>query len=778
MSPAFFRRATRTRVRLRRKHRGRWTLITLAAVLMAGWLLLPRVPLLDGVGFSKVVRDREGCLLRVTLTRDDKYRIFTPLEKISPRLIAATLRHEDRWFENHAGINPVSSLRAFWHVLGGEARGGASTITMQVARLRFGLRTKTIWGKIWQMGVAVALERHYTKAQILEAYLNLAPYGGNVEGLGAATALYLGKDPGAVTWPEAVALSLIPQSPQRRRPLVGRENPALVSAQRRLFDRLLADGAISDILGRGFVLQAPGPREFRAPHFVEAVLRSRTKPTDTTLDLGVQKLLEDTLKKYLAARRDRGLRNGAALLVDARTMDVLASVGSADFSDTAIHGQVDGTRSPRSPGSALKPILYALAMDQGLIHPQSLLVDAPRRFAGYNPENSDREFAGPISATEALARSRNVPAVDLAARVGRPSFYEFLRRAGIPLAHDEKHYGLSIALGGEEVTMEDVVGLYAMLANNGRVRPLRKTLDDPSPASRLLSPEASFLALQMLTGIPAPGRPDSDTRAVAWKTGTSHGFRDAWAVAVCGSHVLAVWVGNFDGSANPAFAGRTCAAPLLFQMLDVLRDRGVVRPQPFRPSADLNVRKIPLCAVSGQIPTNHCAHRRDGWFIPGVSPIDACTVHREVLVDAASGLRLPSDDGTRQFRREVYEFWPTELLALFAKAGLPRRLPPPFLPGAGLQELGREGRAPRIVSPSAGQAYAIRPRETPHLALQAETEADVAKLHWFAGSRYLGSAKPREPLVWRPEPGEWQIVALDDHGRSARRTLHVEMAPE
>jgi penicillin-binding protein 1C len=743
---------------------------------MVAWLVLPRVPLLEGLEFSRVVRDREGRLLCLTLTRDEKYRVFTPIEDVSPRLVSAVLKHEDRWFETHAGVNPVSSVRALGHVVAGRARGGASTITMQVARLRYRLQTRTLPGKLHQMFLALAIERHYSKTEILEAYFNLAPYGGNIEGIGAATEIYLRKSPRAVTWPEAVALSLIPQSPGRRRPLVGRENAALMAAQARLFDRLLADGVIPDSLGRGYRLQAPESSAWRAPHFTRSVLAGTKGAVRTTLDFEVQKLLETRLTGFLAVHRDRGIRNGAALLVDMRTMDVVASVGSADFFDTALQGQVDGTRSPRSPGSALKPILYALALDRGLIHPQSLLVDAPRRYAGYNPENFDREFAGPISATEALARSRNVPAVDLAAQLGRPGFYEFLREAGVRLPFDEKHYGLSLALGGEEVTMEDVARLYAMLANGGMLRPLRKTFADVAPATRLLSPEASFLTLDMLTGISLRGRPDAATNTVAWKTGTSHGFRDAWSVAVCGSHVLVVWIGNFDGSANPAFVGRQCAAPLLFQMLDALRESAVIRPRPFRPGGELNVRRLPLCAVSGQLPNAYCPHQRDGWFIPGVSPISACTVHREVLIDTASGLRVAVDDGTRALRREVYEFWPTELQRLFEKAGLPRRVPPPFAPGSALVELGREGRPPRIVSPSPNQDYAIRPEEIPRLPLQAETEADVARIHWFAGARYLGSTMPREALIWEPSAGEWEIFALDDHGRSARRRVSVHVA--
>lgn len=754
----------------------RWLIFSTMAF-MAAWLLLPRVPLLDGVDFSRVVRDRDGHILRIVLTSDDKLRVFTPLAEISPRLITATLSHEDSYFESHPGVNPISTLRAACYFVTGRARGGASTITMQVARLRYQLYTRSPWGKARQMYYALALERHYTKSQILEAYLNLTPYGGNIEGLGAASLVYLGKAPAQLTWPEAVSLSLVPQSPAWRQPLLHRENVRLTAAHRHLYDELLAQGIVKDPMGRDYVLHVSAKPPFEAPHVVNALLEeNKTGPVSSTVDLGLQKLIERRITSYVETARQVGIRNASVMLLDTRTMEVLAQVGSANFFDESINGQVDGTRSPRSPGSALKPLIYALALDQGLIHPQTLLVDAPRRFADYNPENSDREFCGPISARDALARSRNVPAVDLTSRLAHPSFYEFLQHAGLPLK-DEKTYGLSLALGGEEVTMESVVMLYAMLANGGELRPLRHTTDAAaaSPGFRLLTPESSFLALEMLANIPAPGQLDSAAlRSIFWKTGTSHGFRDAWSVAVVDHYVLAVWIGNFDSRPNPAFAGRTAAAPLLFQIIDSLRERGLVKLAPHLPPSGANLRHVDLCAISGQLPGPHCPRCTSGWFIPGVSPIGTCTVHREIFVDIQTGLRLPSADGTRPIRREIFEFWPSNLLALFEKAGLPRPIPPPFLPGSALEFLGRTGRPPQIVSPAANQSYALRPGATDHsLPLTAETDADVTKLYWFAGRRFLGATSPRQPLIWQSEPGEWQITALDDHGRSASRRLTV-----
>ena len=410
-----------------RPTRGWWralwsALLVLLAAMAAAWWLLPRPPLLEDVAFSRAVYDRHGVLLRMALSPDQKFRVFAPLADISPAMVAVTLFQEDRFFHRHPGVNPISVLRATAGRIGlGASRGGASTVSMQLARLRYHLPTRTLAGKFVQMLRALQLERHYSKAQILEAYLNLAPYGGNVEGVGAASLLYFGKSPAALSLPEAVTLGTIPQSPARRTPRVDRENPALSAAHRRLWWRLASFRPELDPLGADFTMVA-ARRPFLAPHFTSQVLHASTSAETrgaalrTTLDLGSQQLLERRVTDFVSVREAQGVHNAAALLLDSRTMEVLGQVGSADFFDPMIDGQVDGTRSRRSPGSALKPFVYALAMDQGLVHPATLLADAPRRFGDYDPENFDRDFAGPIRVTDALTRSRNVPAIALAAR--------------------------------------------------------------------------------------------------------------------------------------------------------------------------------------------------------------------------------------------------------------------------------------------------------------------------------------------------------------------------
>lgn len=784
------------------------------------WLALPKPPLLDGVSFSKCVRDRNGKLLRVTLSADQKFRIWTPLEEISPDLIDATLRYEDKYYAHHPGVNPIALARGAVDLLRfHRATTGGSTITMQLARLRFHLQTRTVSGKLEQIVRALELERHYSKNQILETYLNVAPYGRNIEGVGAASEIYFDKRASKLSGPEAIALSVIPQSPSRRALHADRDNRSVNLAQSNWYDRNVAqasglwglrasslrsessrrdarsphsqDGCVT-LSMREFRPRMQTERKFFAPHFVQEVLEmvgtprcsesfrrspQRADPTTemiTTLDLEKQQLIERRVTDYVANNRNRGIENAAVFLVDTRTMDVLAQVGSADFCKAEINGQVDGTRSPRSPGSTLKPFVYALALEQGLIHPLSILADAPRSFGEYNPENFDREFLGPIRACDALARSRNVPAVELASHLAHPTLYEFLNTAEVRLPKAESFYGLALPLGGVEVSLQDLVRLYAALANNGELRSLRFTTRDRSAKPRrILSPEAAFLTLEMLGNVPRPEMNCADgshSARVYWKTGTSHGFRDAWSIAVFDHYVLGVWVGNFDGRANPAFVGRTAAAPLLFQIIDSLRAAWPEPSAPHQPPPGANLKRVEFCALSGDLPNKFCTQRVEGWFIPGVSPIKTCDVHREVLIDTASGLRVPIDDGTRQLKREVYEFWPGDFLSLFEQAGIPRRVPPPFLPDTGSELASRSGQKPVIVSPNGKEALLVSNKTIP---LRAKTDADVREVFWFAGKQFVGKAAPNQLLEWTAAAGDYEVTALDDHGRAGSYSIVV-----
>lgn len=746
------------------------------------WLFLPRPELYPPeFRFSRTLEDRDGRLLHLALTPDGKYRRHTPLDQISPSLIQATLTLEDRHFYDHPGVNPLSLVRAAWGVVSRSSRGGGSTITMQLARLRYSLHTRTPWGKAWQMFRALQMERHYPKPELLEAYLNQAPYGGNVEGIGAASLLWCGKPADDLTMREAVALSVLPQSPTTRRPRAKGENASLAAAQHRLWERLRVEtGVPADPLDASFMLRQlqPAPRE--APHLARRLFASKDvanrivsgAPVRTTINAARQKSVEQALNDYVDRKREVGINNACALLVHAPSREVLAYVGSSRFLDSSIQGQVDGIMARRSPGSALKPFIYALAMQEGLIHPHTLLRDGRMAFGSYNPENFDRNFAGPISSADALYHSRNIPAVSLAQRLASPGLYGFLKNAGVALPRPAEFYGLALPLGGGEVSMEELAELYALLASDGCARRIKHTPDDSFTSSKpLLTDEARYLTREMLRT--REGEPALDDPAVTWKTGTSHGFRDAWAAGIRGDYVLVVWIGNFNGKANPAFIARECAAPLLFEVFRHLR-------LPMRrDKAPEGVSQVELCAVSGQLPTPHCQHRVQGGFIPGISPITPCEVHREVLLDPASSLRVAREDGRPGLKREVYEFWPPDLLEMFKLAGVPRKTPPPLEPSAASLASADAAAVPKIVSPRPALVYTLQASDASRqsIPLRADTAPGVSRVFWFAGSRFLGASDPATAVMWPAAAGKWRVHVLDDHGRSSEVEVRVEMVP-
>jgi penicillin-binding protein 1C len=759
----------------------------LAVALAVGALggFTPDGLLVNRAGFSQAVFDRDGHLLRLTLTSDEKYRLWVPLAEMSPDLVRATLLQEDRHFFRHPGVNPFSLARAAWSTwVGGGRRIGGSTLTMQLARLRFGIDSSTPTGKLEQILRALQLERRFTKQEILEAYLNLAPYGGNVEGVGAASLVYFGKQASDLDLREALTLSVIPQSPTARAPRSPAALARLAGARARLFDDWQADAGGAVPAGRGALEVEARRREelpFRAPHLVTRVVAEHPHEGRivTTLDLRLQALVERQLARFVAGHRRLGIRNGSVLLVEHRTMEVKAYAGSADFRDPAIDGQVDGLRARRSPGSALKPFIYALALDQGLINPLTVLKDASLTVSSYNPENFDREFLGPVNATDALVRSRNLPALQLASQLHDPDLYDFLRRAGVHRLRPRGDYGLALALGGVEVRPDDLARLYALLANGGVLRPLvlvDGAAHEPPPEDgpRLLSPEASRLVLEMLRQNPRPNdlrgaSPVHDQR-VPWKTGTSWGFRDAWAAGVVGPYVLVVWIGNFDGDPNPAFVGRDAAGPLFFDIVDAL---GVEERAPETMPADLHLVRVEVCALSGYLPGPHCRQRRSTWFIPGVSPIETCPIHRDVAIDAETGLRACPGQA-EPVRREVYEFWPSDLLALSRAAGIARRTPPPFHPRC--PAASPRGMAPVISSPQPRLEYAARGGAPFDVPFRAVTEADSRRVYWFVDDTFAGVSASGAPLLWRARAGRYTVRAVDEQGRSAATEFRVVVA--
>lgn len=751
--------------------RARWVRVLLACVALVLVARFTCPPLLEPYTFSREVTDRDGTLLRLTLAADQTYRVWTPLDRFAPELVEATQLYEDRWFFWHPGVNPVALVKAAEETFSGGRRRGGSTLTMQLARMRFHIDSHTVPGKLQQIARAVQLELTYSKRELLEAYLNLAPYGGNVEGAGTAARIYFHKDASQLSLAEALALAVLPQSPSARTPGAGAEPPRLFAARVKLGGLWLAahPGINPDTLALREPLTLFSARElpFLAPHAVERALRTREgRALTLTLDSTLQARLERQVASYVERRAASGLHNTAVLLADAETGEVLAHVGSADFNDAALAGQVDGVSSPRSPGSALKPLVYARALDEGLIHPRTLLRDVPTRFGAYNPENFDNQYLGPMTATDALTRSRNVPAVELNLRLER-DLHAVLTQAHVKGLRDRDFYGAGIVLGAVEVTMEELVSLYVALAHGGVWAPLKRVRGEAStPGVSLVSPEAAELTLQMLATQSPPRGP-----RVAWKTGTSYAYRDAWTAGVVGRYVLAVWVGNFDGTPNASFEGRKAAAPLFFEIVDGLRPQ-LATPEGQRHAPDVALTDIEVCAVSGKRPGPHCQHTEKTRVIPGVSPLGACDVHRAFPVDVKTGERQCVAGPTT--REEVFEVWPSDVARLFALAGLPRKTPPPV---AGVCESDVVvARAPRILSPQPGVTYRLRRDkvEESHLPLLAHADGAARTLTWFAGGELLGTVKAGEALDWSAPSGQYELRAVDDRGGIA--TVRVTVA--
>lgn len=766
------------------KGRGRRkALLALAGLALAGVFalaavprLLPAPPLLDGVPFSRTVTDRNGVLLRVTSAADGQIRLRTPLEDVSPSVVRSLLRYEDRYFYEHPGVNVPALLRAAWSTLTGSRAIGASTVTMQTARMRLGLHTRTIAGKLGQIFWALRYEAHYEKAEILEAYLNLLPWGGNVAGIGAASLVHFGKPARQLTASESASLAVVPQNPVARRP--GTE--AFRAAHARFTARLLENADLSPLEKRALetpVRLSKKGLPFLSPHAADRALADGRHLDQTSLRITVDSALEERVRQALRTHLSRlspyGIRNGAVMLLDARSGEILAEVGSADYFSDAIEGQVNGLVAPRSPGSTLKPFVYGLAFDQGLIHSETILFDTPRRFAAYEPENADGRFEGPVGAAKALRMSRNVPAVDLAGRIS-PDLYDFLLRANIKLPFPREHYGLSIVLGGAEVSPLNVAKLYAALHAGGRMTEPRLFADDPKAASvPLLSREAAWIVRAMLANPRNDLKRSGRTLSLPYKTGTSNGFRDAWTAGLVGPYVALVWLGNFDNAPNPHLLGEDAAAPLFKTVARLLASDPTYGRDVFQTAEKPEgVVSIDVCRATGDIPHGRCTDTVPAWFIPGKSPVRDTGVLREIWIDRATGLRACRWEEGKTERR-IQEVWPARETLAFLAAGVVKTPPPPWMPGCSDAAQSRD--APDILEPVEGVGLFTGTASHPDRAqvVLRGVSADRAPLFWFDGATPLGVTKAGEPLPVELKRGVHRLTATDPSGRSASRRVRV-----
>lgn len=756
-------------------------LLLLILVILPFDLALSNKPILAHYSFSKVFYDKHDRVLRITLSNDEKYRIYTPLNQISDVFKDAVLTYEDKYFYHHIGVNPVSLVQAFYQsYITKKSHVGASTITMQLARKLYDIDSRHIRGKMWQIIQAIKLECLYSKDQILEAYLNITPYGYNIEGVGGASIIYFKKKPKDLGMIRTLNLITIPQNPNKRTV----QNDKNEQVKQYVFQQLLKkypQYKDKENLVK-IALKLERHLDFYAPHFTDYLdqkYRYRQQ-FQTTLDLHKQLLLEDITRSYVTRHESLGVNNAAALLLNWQNMEIEAYVGSKDYFDDSIHGQVNGVEAMRSPGSSFKPFIYALALQEGIIHPMSLLKDSPVRYSSYSPSNFDKKFVGPILAKDALIYSRNVPAVNVMLQLQEKSFYQLLQEAKVKHLKSEEYYGLALALGAFEVSMVTSAKLYAMLRNYGQLQDVKYLQDESSKKMSVISKEAAFLTLDILRQNPRPSDinqaflQQEPNYVTYWKTGTSYAFKDAWSVGVFGPYVLAVWVGNFDAVGNNAFVGRKIAAPLFFEIADNLAKRQDNFAGYYMNSHGLNVTQVDICQDTGDLPGVFCPHLVKSWFILGVSTIKTSNVYRKVFIDKKTGLRACYDD-PKTTDSVIYEFWDSDIKEMFENAGIYKKSPPPFMPQCSLVETSTFGKAPQIFLPVSNVLYVIdQNMQDNHIPLKALVDNDAKKLFWFVDNKLIGTSTSDETIYWQnPTSGNATIKVVDEIGRSTTREITI-----
>jgi penicillin-binding protein 1C len=569
---------------------------------VASWIVsLGPLPLANAREVSTTVLDRNSKLLRAFAMADGRWRLpVDATTDVDPGYLNLLLGYEDQRFYSHIGVDPLALGRAALQLLTrGHIISGGSTITMQLARLIEPRRQRSIYAKLHQMVRALQLEYELPKSQILDLYLTLAPFGGNLEGIRAASFAYFGKEPKRLSLAESALLVALPQSPERRR--LDRHPAAARAARDRVLVRMVEDARIdADDAKRAMavpVMRMRQPFPMLAPHSADQAMATNKNSNliRLTLESGLQRQLE-------ALAHDRAAALGPEIsvgivAVDSATGDVMAHVGSANYFDERFAGQVDMTRAVRSPGSTLKPFIYGLAFEDGLVHPDSLIDDHPIRFGSYAPENFDMTFQGTVPVRRALQLSLNVPAIELLDRVGASRLSSRLKQAGasLVLPKDEAP-GLAMGLGGVGVTLHDLVQVYSGIPRLGNVMPLREFERSDSGVReplRLLDPVAAWQVGNVLLGTPPPE--NAVRNRIAFKTGTSYGYRDAWSVGFDGRMTIGVWVGRPDGAPVPGLIGRVAAAPILFDAF--ARTGSLLAPLPKAPHGTLTIAnntKLPL----------------------------------------------------------------------------------------------------------------------------------------------------------------------------------------
>ncbi len=735
-------------------------------------------PLRVQIEYSQIVTARDGTVLNAFLTSDDKWRMMTELDEITPDMQKAIIFKEDKYFYDHPGVNPVSVIRALVNnLLSGQRTSGASTITMQVARL-LEPKDRTYSNKITEMFRALQLDMLYSKNEILQMYLNLVPYGGNIEGVKAASVLYLDKTPSVLSLAELTALSIIPNRPTSLRP--GVNNDIIVKERNRWLEKfrdhhLFPDEIINDAVAEPFTaFRTEGPEIAR--HFCSRMKEQYPdRPiVKTDLRAEIQLQTEKLVADYVDHLWGLDIHNGAAIIINNTSHEIVAYVGSADFFDTFDGGQVDGVQAVRSPGSTLKPLLYALAFDAGIETPQSMIADVPVNYSGYSPENYDEDYHGNVSIEFALSHSLNVPAVKTLAELGMDPFVNTLAAAHFTSIEKNKNkLGLSVVLGGCGVTLEQLTGLYSAFANGGKYRHIKWLQEDADTASiQLFSAASAFMTTEILLQLTRPDLPNYYQNAkniplVAWKTGTSYGRKDAWSIGYNDQYTIGVWIGNFSGKGVPELSGANVATPLLFNIFNAIETENNKDWNRMPPTVSFRY----VCSLTGKVPADFCQNVVMDYFIPGISKNITCDhlIPLKVSVNEKFSYCTTCLPETG-YKEKMYPNYAPDIIAWMQSKNIPVTIIPPHNPDC--ERVFAEG-APVINSPVNDLEYLIDKLDKQKIMLSANVAADVKTVFWYINDKLFSKSEAGKPVFLEPEEGNLKISCSDDKGRNT--DIHVSV---
>lgn len=763
--------------------RGCWLWLAVVALVfvMAIWAADKIWPLpLHEVDPARVVVAHDGTPLWRFADADGIWRYPVTIDEVSPRYLQALINYEDRWFWKHPGVNPFSVLRAAWQDLSsGRVVSGGSTLTMQVARL-LDPHPRTFGGKFRQLWRALQLEWHLSKRDILTLYLNRAPFGGTLQGVGAASWAYLGKSPAQLSYSDAALLAVLPQAPSRLRP--DRWPERAEAARNKVLERMAIQGIWSAKQVQESreepVWLAPRQMPQLAPLFSRMMLgKSRSDKIVTTLDAGLQRQLEELAQNWKGRLPARS--SLAMIVVDHTDMSVRGWVGSVDMNDDSRFGHVDMVNAIRSPGSVLKPFIYGLALDDGLIHPASLLQDVPRRTGDYRPGNFDSGFHGPVSMSEALVRSLNLPAVQVLEAYGPKRFAASLRNVGLPLYLPAGAApNLSLILGGAGARLDDMVAAYSAFARHGKAGKLRLQPADPLLERPLMSAGAAWIIRRIMAdeAQPLPDNALSRVVPLAWKTGTSYGYRDAWAIGINARYVIGIWTGRPDGTPVVGQFGFASAVPVLNQVNNLLLSRGTNQPEDPRPES---VSRGVVCWPGGQslaAGDSNCRRRLATWLLDGSQPPTLLLPEQE----GVNGIRFPVwlDGGGKrvaadcpQAREQTLIVWPLPLepwLPESERRGA--RLPPV---SATCPPLGQDPGLPLQLTGLRDGAIVKRLPGSPEASLPVQTSGGTGERWWFLNGQRLDE-RGRHLTLRLTVKGDYQLLVMDDAGQVATVRFSVQ----